>query len=396
MSDTPPPPTPANDLARIGDVLVALFARAPGAPLQEWERDVVRTLAALAGAAEVVLFLRGGQTVGPFAAGVSAEMVRDALQAPNAVPVPDGNGHAPYRTFVWCRPAAAPTSAERVPRGFHEPVATEVTDDLAYEAVGLAAELGLPGVFAMAVCRFSSHRDGGETRERFERLRSLLPAFAAAARLRTSATGTRRLAARLLEASGASVLLFTADGDLLYGTTALARLLGGDPDRDLVREEIESLAREFLAERLRAPAEDGDDDRGDDGALATDSRTVETRHGRYLLRCCEIPADAPGQPALVATTLEVTATTAAGADLLASATATLRARYGLTTRELDVARLLMAGRPNVEVAQQLGISEFTARRHTEHVLEKLGVRSRAEVPAVLHALLAQRPPARDA
>ena len=55
----------------------------------------------------------------------------------------------------------------------------------------------------------------------------------------------------------------------------------------------------------------------------------------------------------------------------------------LTDRELEVTRLLSAGRSNADVAQQLGISEHTARRHTERVLSKLGARSRAEVPGLL-------------
>jgi DNA-binding NarL/FixJ family response regulator len=54
-------------------------------------------------------------------------------------------------------------------------------------------------------------------------------------------------------------------------------------------------------------------------------------------------------------------------------------RYALTARETDVARLLLLGWPNAAVASALGISESTARHHTERVLGKLGISSRAEV-----------------
>jgi len=65
-------------------------------------------------------------------------------------------------------------------------------------------------------------------------------------------------------------------------------------------------------------------------------------------------------------------------------------RFGLTRRELAVARLLADGRSNGEVAGQLGLSIHTARRHVEHVLSKLGVHSRAAVGAKLREVDAQR------
>jgi DNA-binding CsgD family transcriptional regulator len=54
-------------------------------------------------------------------------------------------------------------------------------------------------------------------------------------------------------------------------------------------------------------------------------------------------------------------------------------RYALTARETDVAKLLLLGWSNSAVASALGISESTARHHTERVLGKLGISSRAEV-----------------
>jgi DNA-binding response OmpR family regulator len=61
----------------------------------------------------------------------------------------------------------------------------------------------------------------------------------------------------------------------------------------------------------------------------------------------------------------------------------LRERYGLTARQIAVARLLGEGYSNAEIAQQLSVSYFTARNHTEQVLGKLGVGTRAAVGAVL-------------
>lgn len=61
----------------------------------------------------------------------------------------------------------------------------------------------------------------------------------------------------------------------------------------------------------------------------------------------------------------------------------LKSRYGLTDRELEVAALLADGRGNAAIAVALSISPHTARHHTQHVLGKLGVHSRAEAGARL-------------
>ena len=57
----------------------------------------------------------------------------------------------------------------------------------------------------------------------------------------------------------------------------------------------------------------------------------------------------------------------------------LRERFGLTGQEVRVARQIAEGAHNDEVARRLGISPHTVRRHTEHVLDKLGIASRSQV-----------------
>jgi DNA-binding CsgD family transcriptional regulator len=61
----------------------------------------------------------------------------------------------------------------------------------------------------------------------------------------------------------------------------------------------------------------------------------------------------------------------------------LQDRYGLTRRELEVATLLAQGRTNTAIADILHISTHTARHHTQRVLGKLGVHSRAAAGAKL-------------
>jgi HD-GYP domain-containing protein (c-di-GMP phosphodiesterase class II) len=62
---------------------------------------------------------------------------------------------------------------------------------------------------------------------------------------------------------------------------------------------------------------------------------------------------------------------------------------GLTTREVEVLRLLARGLTNNEIAAQLVISRKTANNHIEHIYAKLGVnnRARASLYAARHGLM---------
>jgi DNA-binding NarL/FixJ family response regulator len=56
---------------------------------------------------------------------------------------------------------------------------------------------------------------------------------------------------------------------------------------------------------------------------------------------------------------------------------------GLSQRELEVARLVTAGKTNREIAAELFLSEKTVETHLSNVFVKLGVTSRAAVAGVL-------------
>jgi DNA-binding response OmpR family regulator len=64
--------------------------------------------------------------------------------------------------------------------------------------------------------------------------------------------------------------------------------------------------------------------------------------------------------------------------------AELRERYGLTDRQVTVARLIAEGCTNAELAARLGLSFFTVRNHAEQVMAKLGVGNRSAVAPLLH------------
>jgi DNA-binding NarL/FixJ family response regulator len=63
----------------------------------------------------------------------------------------------------------------------------------------------------------------------------------------------------------------------------------------------------------------------------------------------------------------------------------------LSPREREVSALLAQGRTNAEIARVLYISEVTVKVHVRHILQKLGVRNRAEAAV----LVATQPPAAE-
>jgi DNA-binding NarL/FixJ family response regulator len=63
-----------------------------------------------------------------------------------------------------------------------------------------------------------------------------------------------------------------------------------------------------------------------------------------------------------------------------------RSLAGLTPRELEVLRLLVEGRSNRQIAEQLFISGKTASVHVTNLLAKLGVHSRLEAAALARRL----------
>lgn len=54
----------------------------------------------------------------------------------------------------------------------------------------------------------------------------------------------------------------------------------------------------------------------------------------------------------------------------------------MTKREQEVLHLLMQGKSNKQIAQQLEISNYTVRDHVSSLLRKSGARTRTELTAM--------------
>jgi two-component system nitrate/nitrite response regulator NarL len=65
--------------------------------------------------------------------------------------------------------------------------------------------------------------------------------------------------------------------------------------------------------------------------------------------------------------------------------------FGLTSREVQVIALIVAGYTNKDLARQLGISEHTVKHHLTNVFDKLGVSNRLELVlfAIDHHLITE-------
>jgi DNA-binding CsgD family transcriptional regulator len=243
-----------------------------------------------------------------------------------------------------------------------------------FELGGSSPRYGWPVVTAAAFAVLAAARLAGPSHD--ERLRD--EALMAADRLRTVAEKLERFGP---EQRAFALTFAAADADA-------ARLIAGFPDG--------------------GPADAGLLAAWDEAASAWDGLGEPQPLGETLLHAAEA-ALACGERDGAAERLERAAPLAArlGARSLGEQIAILarRARIrlddgdgsgaavaggggglGLTERELEVLRLVAAGRSNREIAGELFISPKTASVHVSNILGKLGVASRGEAAAKAHSL----------
>ena len=154
---------------------------------------------------------------------------------------------------------------------------------------------------------------------------------------------------RLLESLTDGVLVYDVAGAPIWHNAALSRVRAAEPEWPHI----------LTAARQLACGRDGE---------RKEARTAAARYQLLATRIDHIDA------VIVTMRVQQSAPSAESDTAM-----TLRTRYGLTRRELEVTRLLLRGQSNRDIATQLNISAHTARHHTERVLGKLGVRSRAAI-----------------
>jgi DNA-binding NarL/FixJ family response regulator len=117
------------------------------------------------------------------------------------------------------------------------------------------------------------------------------------------------------------------------------------------------------------------------GALGYVSRYASLADLLHCLRCVA-RGQAYCSPCVMAMLLRGYAASGERTDQRAAR----RAQMGdLTARELEILDLVGCGLSNKLIAARLHISHATAKNHVHHILDKLRLRSRAEIAAHLHA-----------
>jgi DNA-binding CsgD family transcriptional regulator len=233
-----------------------------------------------------------------------------------------------------------------------------------HHSVGLVTPMeGEPGFAYLGILRDKYQDPPFDARARAI-LRFLLPAFRAGIHTYLRLVADRTVLGAVLDAGGKRLLLCDAKGLPVQASAALERTLAADPERKAIEGAMRQLARS--AAELRGNGNGDVRGLGEGG-----ERVVATVRGRYRL-CASLAGESGPGPAGVLLLLE---------PLFREPLpdAELRERFGLTVQEIRVARRIAEGSNNDEVAKDLGISPHTARRHTEHVLDKLGIASRAQV-----------------
>lgn len=198
-------------------------------------------------------------------------------------------------------------------------------------------------------------------------LKVVRPAFEAGVSAVLRMRARRASLTAALDSRQDGILLYDLGGGLLHRNVAIGRLV---PSRDAERALLEAGARMAMgmaAADLRSALHP-----------ANTARTVSTRAGDYRLSAVQVAEGTFGPGPAVLITVSAVEASLPGRGAL-------RARFGLTRRQAEVALLLARRRTNPEIADQLCISTHTVRSHVEAVMAKLSVHDRREVRTALTA-----------
>ena len=200
------------------------------------------------------------------------------------------------------------------------------------------------------------------------KLQLILPAFRAGVRAYVSFVGRRTASKALAEAAPFGVALCDARGRVLDANGSLERLFAADSERDVIRREIARAAQSVTALSMLTGS-----------SIETAQRVsleLRTLSSHYKVSAVALDEHWAGHQSSVAVLIEPIGPRMVDSRIL-------RARYGLTPREIEIAQLLRLGLSSRQIAQELGISVNTIRRHVERILLKLDVHSRTAAAAKL-------------
>jgi DNA-binding CsgD family transcriptional regulator len=230
----------------------------------------------------------------------------------------------------------------------------------AFDAIGLTVPAAADGGDVTLYLHHERPRGPRFGDDGFRTLRALHPSFRAGVKSALALMTYRRSLGAVLDAIDVAVVLGNDAGCALHRNAAFGRMLAAASPQD--RPHVEAAVLRVLRSS-RMPA----------------THEVEIGGARYGMTVSFATAGQLARGDVVLVTVERRA--ARGPEAAAT-----RGRITLTAREAQVADLLAQGLRNADVAGSLAISTATARHHTEHVMAKLGVHSRAAIAMTLARL----------
>jgi DNA-binding CsgD family transcriptional regulator len=173
-------------------------------------------------------------------------------------------------------------------------------------------------------------------------------------------------------ASEDGALVSDGEGRRLYTSDTLDQLLTEDGEGELLERSMDEARHALLARVAQAGSKEQLTHTGRARRLSLVLQ-LRTSEMEYRIHATAVPdrTRSQGEQLCVIWVRRCKPRLLSAADL--------RERYGLTPREVRVSMLLVAALRSREIAEALGISIHTARRHAEAVLRKLGVSSRNEL-----------------
>ena len=241
------------------------------------------------------------------------------------------------------------------------------------ETIGVRVRTATGAVAAVCV-----HRDrslGPVPYHLIAALRTIAPAFRAGVATWMASNICRADITRMLDSLADPALLFDVAGQVTHANPSMQRLVSPAAATRL-RAEAQRIAWALGAMARRRVASSVASARAEAGTDAHAARTLRMGATVFRLRGAVLGEHLFGtEPSIL-----VTITAAAAEPLSDDA---LHADYGLTSREIQVARLVAEGLSNSEIADRLGVKFFTARNHVERTLAKLHLTSRHRVGPLL-------------
>ncbi len=245
-----------------------------------------------------------------------------------------------------------------------------------FDSMGLT--INVPGSRNPATLFFHSDKPGTpEFGERGVSLLSLiLPAFKAGVRDLVRYSHQRQSLAAHLDSLSEGIRICDLTGNTVHQNPAFSAAVALEPEPQKLERAIFDVVHALIGFSNEQPS-------GSSQVAAVAgqrlTRQVSTSTAAYQIGGTFLGRELLGAELRIAITL---IRLAAQTTLSDSA---LQEKYNLTGRELEIARRLAYGQSTKEVAQACGISLHTARRHTEKIFQKLGVRNRSQVGPALRA-----------